>query len=202
VRLIGTYFSPFARRVGAALISLGVDFEHEPLNGYADPVRIDSLNPVGRVPVLVLDDGERLVDSWVILDYIDEYVGADRALVPPSGSARRAILGAAAIATAVYEKTTAGYAEEHRPGGAGRPDLIDRYRMQALGGLTALDTLARQANGASGALSLNLATISAVVAYEYAKSTHTDLDLPSLVPALTGLAIAHADDPAFARTRL
>jgi glutathione S-transferase len=76
MKLIGTYFSPFTRRVAAALIALGIPYEHDDLNGYTDPARARQLNPVGKVPVLVLDSGEHLIDSAVILDYLDELVGA------------------------------------------------------------------------------------------------------------------------------
>ena len=87
MKLIGTYVSPYARRVAAALVSRAVPYEHEDLNGYANPARARELNPVGKVPVLVLDDGERLIDSAAILDHINELVGPERALVPRFGSA-------------------------------------------------------------------------------------------------------------------
>ena len=200
MKLIGTYFSPFARRVGAALVVLDIPFEHDPLNVYADPARTDALNPVGKVPVLELDDGERLLDSGAILDYLDERVGPDRALAPRNGAARRAALQLAAIAATLYEKTTARYAEEQRPNGTGQQALIDRYRTQTLGGFAALDQAAR-AGGPIGADSSGLATISAVIAYEYAHATHPDLALPSRAPALAAVADALARHPALAGTR-
>src|SRR5262249_19170468 len=85
MKLFGTYLSPFTRRVAVALTSHAIPYEHNDLNGYADPVRARALNPVGKVPVLVLDDGEHLIDSMAILDYIDERVGHDQPLVPRSG---------------------------------------------------------------------------------------------------------------------
>src|SRR5215469_6427289 len=87
MKLFGTYLSPFTRRVAAALISRGIPYEHDDLNGYLDPARARALNPVGKVPVLVLDDGEHLIDSGAILDHIDELVGPDRALTPRNGRA-------------------------------------------------------------------------------------------------------------------
>src|SRR5689334_7256023 len=72
MKLIGTYVSPYARRVATALVSRAIPYEHEDLNGYADPIRAREFNPVGKVPVLELDDGERLIDSGAILDHINE----------------------------------------------------------------------------------------------------------------------------------
>jgi glutathione S-transferase len=200
MKLIGTYFSPFTRRVGAALIVLDLPFRHEPLNGYTDPARADALNPVGKVPVLELDDGERILDSGVILDYLDERVGPRRALTPPAGEARRAALQLAAIAATLYEKTTARHAEAQRPDGRVQPALIERYRTQLLGGFAALEQAART-NGQIGAGALGIATLSAVVAFDYAHATHPDLALPSRAPTLAAVVDALAQHPAFADTR-
>jgi glutathione S-transferase len=54
-------------------------------------------NPLGRIPTLVLDDGEVLVDSAAIIDHLDEVYGRDHALTPPAGADRRAVLGVAAL---------------------------------------------------------------------------------------------------------
>ena len=70
--LIGRYLSPFVRRVGATLHHFGMEFEHRPIRaGGADQDEIRKSNPTGRVPVLILDDGEILADSAVIVDYLD-----------------------------------------------------------------------------------------------------------------------------------
>jgi glutathione S-transferase len=200
MKLIGTYVSPYARRVAAALVSRGLSYEHEDLNGYANPVRARELNPVGKVPVLVLDDGERLIDSSAILDYLDELVEPGRALVPRSGSARRTALRLAAIATTICEQVTARYFEQQRPSGCARPELLERYRLQVIGGFEALDA-ASGANGAIRADSLDIAAISAVIAFEYAQRWGPDLDPATIAPALAKMAAALADDAAFAHTR-
>jgi hypothetical protein len=93
MKLFGTYLSPFTRRVAVALTSRAIAYEHDDLNGYADPARARALNPVGKVPVLVLDDGEHLIDSAAILDYIDQRVGHDQGLVPRAGRERRVGFG-------------------------------------------------------------------------------------------------------------
>ena len=48
MKLIGTYYSPFARRIGVALISRGLPFEHEPLNAYRQFDGAQSYNPIPR----------------------------------------------------------------------------------------------------------------------------------------------------------
>jgi len=200
MKLIGTYVSPYARRVAAALVSRAIPYEHEDLNGYANPVRARDLNPVGKVPVLVLDDGERLIDSSAILDYINELVGPKRALIPASGAARRAALRLSAIATTVCEQITARYLERQRQHGSPQPELLERYDKQIIGGLKALD-VACQSNGPIGTKPMDIATISAVVASEYTPRWYPELDRAAIAPALASVAAALADEPAFARTR-
>lgn len=200
MKLFGTYLSPFTRRVAVALTSRAVPYDHDDLNGYADPARARALNPVGKVPVLVLDDGEHLIDSGAMLDYLDEQFGPDRALVPRSGPERRTALRLAAIAVTIYEQSTARYFEERRPRGCAQADLLERYRLQTVGGLKALDAASR-VEGPIGGKPLGIATISAVVAYDYARMMHPDLDLAAIAPALTAVAAALADEPAFSLTR-
>ena len=82
--LIGQYDSPFVRRVGIALTLYGMAFEHRPWSSFGDADRLRAFNPLTRVPTLVLDDGFVLIDSHLMLDYLDGLV--DDAAV----SARRA----------------------------------------------------------------------------------------------------------------
>jgi len=198
--LIGTYLSPFARRVAAALISRGVPFEHEDLNGYADPVRARALSPVGKVPILRLDDGEMLIDSAAILDHLNEELPPDAALLPSGGRARREILRLTAIATAIFERSTACYMERLRPADHQRTDLLDGQRLSIIGGLEALDAASRP-GGAIGRGPLNLAGLSAVVCYEYLVFATPDLPVAATAPALSARSEELADEDAFAKTR-
>ena len=81
--LIGQYDSPFVRRVGIALTLYGLPFEHRPWSTFGDAEKIRPYNPLTRVPTLVLDDGEVLIESHIILDYLDSLVPAERAMFPP-----------------------------------------------------------------------------------------------------------------------
>ena len=102
--LIGQYDSPFVRRVGIALRLYGMDFAHQTWSTFADGDKVASFNPLRRVPILVLDDGEVLIESGAILDHLDEVVGSARAMLPQSGPARRAALKACALATGLADK--------------------------------------------------------------------------------------------------
>ncbi len=102
--LIGQYDSPFVRRVAIALQLYGLAYEHRPWSTFGDADRIARYNALRRVPTLVLDDGEVLIDSAAILDHLDEVVGPSKALIAPSGSARRQALKTCALATGLADK--------------------------------------------------------------------------------------------------
>src|SRR5579872_5338150 len=102
--LIGQYDSPFVRRVAIALKLYGLPFEHRPWSTFGDADKIAPFNPLRRVPTLVLDDGEALIESAAILDYLDELVGPERAMIAGHGPARRHALKTIALATGLADK--------------------------------------------------------------------------------------------------
>ncbi len=102
--LIGQYDSPFVRRVAVALVLYGFPYEHRPWSTFGDAARIAPFNPLRRVPVLVADDGEPLIESAAILDYLDELAGPQRALITREGPARRQALKVCALATGLADK--------------------------------------------------------------------------------------------------
>ncbi|MBN9579125.1 MAG: glutathione S-transferase family protein [Alphaproteobacteria bacterium] len=87
--LVGQYDSPYVRRVAVALLTLGIAYKHDTRSVFGEFDSMRKTNPLGRIPSLVLNDGEVLIDSAAILDYIDETVGPERALLPRAGRARR-----------------------------------------------------------------------------------------------------------------
>lgn len=102
--LVGQYDSPFVRRVAVTLHCYGVSFERNTLSIFSDAAAMQKINPLIRIPSLVLDDGTVLFDSVAIVDWLDEACGGQAVLVPTAGLLRRAILQVAAIALGIAEK--------------------------------------------------------------------------------------------------
>ena len=96
--LIGQYDSPFVRRVAIALRLYGMPFEHRPWSTFGDGDKIAPYNPLRRVPTLVLDSGEALIESTAILDYLDELVGPEKAMIAAKRRVRRRQLRICALA--------------------------------------------------------------------------------------------------------
>jgi glutathione S-transferase len=110
--LIGQYDSPFVRRVGIAMRLYGIPFEHRPWSTFGDADKIRPYSPVTRVPVLVLDNGEALIESHMILDYLDSLVPPAKRLFPTEEPTRRRALKVAALACNVADKAVALFYEE------------------------------------------------------------------------------------------
>lgn len=102
--LIGQYDSPFVRRVGIALRLYDLSFEHKPWSAFGDSDRIRAYNPLTRVPTLVLDNGEVLIESHIILDYLDSLAPGGQAMFPIAEPVRHQALKISALAMGLGDK--------------------------------------------------------------------------------------------------
>ena len=182
--LVGQYDSPFVRRVAVSLRVLGFAYEHDTRSVFADFDAVRAVNPLGRVPSLVLDDGEVLIDSGAILDWLDETVGPERALVPPAGRERRLALRLIALATGAIEKIgAAAYERLIRPSALRWPEWIERCRAQGEGAIAALAT-----EPFSPEASLDQVQITTSCMLRYVRMVDPELLPPGRHPALDALA--------------
>lgn len=137
--LIGLYDSPFTRRVAIALALRGIAFEHRAWSVGADFDRIREYSPLGRVPVLVLDDGEVLVESSSILDWIEHETAGDP-LLPAGGRDRREAMRLIGLASGAADRAVAMVLERiFHPREARSQALLDRSLKQIEGAYDALD---------------------------------------------------------------
>ena len=102
--LVGQYDSPFTRRVAVTLHHYHMPFERNTMSVFRDAAKMQKINPLIRVPSLILQSGEVMIDSVAIIDHLDELAGPARALVPPHGPERRKVLQATALAQGAAEK--------------------------------------------------------------------------------------------------
>jgi glutathione S-transferase len=144
--LIGMFDSPFVRRVAISMALLDLPFEHRNWSVGKDFDRIREYSPLGRVPVLVPANGEALTESAMILEHIDDVVGPERALMPPTGPARREALRILAFATGAAEKAIQIVGERvFRPEHLRHAPYVERCRTQMRGALGELEKVCAQA---------------------------------------------------------
>lgn len=186
--LIGQYDSPFVRRVAIAMRLYGIEFEHRPWSTFGDGDKVAGFNPLRRVPTLVLDDGEVLIESGAILDHLDEIVGPERALIPERGEARRKALKVCALGTGLGDKAVSLFYERalHRETSE---MWTNRCRMQIGAVLAALeaDRVARTSAYWFGN-AIGHADIAVACALGFVRETHPGILDPARYPALA----AHA----------
>lgn len=95
--------SPYVRKVLAIAIEKGLESKIEKLPAREPGMHLDKLNPLDKIPTLVTDDGEVIIESALICQYLDELGGGGRKLYPPSGKERRRMLQLEAIGHGVLD---------------------------------------------------------------------------------------------------
>lgn len=143
--LIGMLDSPFVRPVAISLALFKIPFKHANWSVGKDFEQIRKYNPLGRVPTLILDEGEALIESSAILDYLDQRVGPEQALLPASGPERREALRIIALIVGAAEKGRDQlYERAFKPQEKWHQPWIDRCSQQMHGALGELERIATQ----------------------------------------------------------
>ncbi len=198
--LVGRYRSPFARRVAVTLKHYGMNYEHRPTTAWAELEAVQALNPVGRVPALILDDGEILFESSSIIDYLDELVGPARSLTPAGGPRRRQALRLIGLSVAITEKAVAVvYERSWRPAEKQHAPWIERCQGQAAAGLAALEAVVSDAWLMGD--EMTAADVAAGVMYDFIRLAVPELLPQGRYPNLDSFAMRCAEVPAFAETQ-
>lgn len=195
--LIGQYDSSFVRRVGIALRLYEIPFEHRPWSVFGDAERIRELNPLVRVPTLVLDDGTVLGDSHVILDYVDGLVPPERRLYPSDEPERHRAMRVAALATGLADKAVSLF-YELRLHEQVSPSWVERCRSQVSSTLDVLEMerAARPGDYWFGGR-IGHADIAVAAALRHAGESHPDLVGLDRRPALSAHAARMEALPVF-----
>ena len=166
MKLIGMLDSPYVRRVAISLELYGVDFEHEPLSVFRTFDEFSQINPVVKAPTLVLDDGTVLMDSSLILDYLEALAPADKKLLPQQPTALAKDLQLLGLALAACEKSVQiVYEHNLRPAEKLHAPWLDRVTGQLLAAYALLDKQLPDSEA------LTQASITAAVAWSFSQLT-------------------------------
>jgi glutathione S-transferase len=137
MKLIGSLTSPFVRKVRIVLAEKQIECEFIIDTPWAAETQVSLYNPLGKIPVLVLDDGSTLYDSRVIAEYLDGLV-TDRGLLPADRFERIQVRRWEALADGVADAAAAVFLEAKRPEGERSPSWIERQRGKIDLGLKAM----------------------------------------------------------------
>jgi glutathione S-transferase len=139
MQLIGYMDSPFVRRVAVTAQFLGIPYEHRELSIFRDFDEFSAISPLVKVPTLVCDSGEVLVESTLIVDYLESLAEAGKTLLPQVDEERVKALQLIGIALVANEKVAQIiYETKQRPVELQHPPWIERLEQQLRGAIDLL----------------------------------------------------------------
>jgi glutathione S-transferase len=140
MKLIGMLDSPYVRRVAISAKRLGIPLEHQSVSVFRHFEQFQQINPVVKAPTLVLDDGEVLIDSTLILDYLEALAGPANSLMPNDLKQRLRSLRLIGLALAACEKSVQLYYERNlRPAEIQFEPWVERVEGQLAAAYSALE---------------------------------------------------------------
>ena len=198
--LIGRYLSPFVRRVATTLEIYEMAYENHSLQYTGDDAPIlRKHNPIGRVPALILDDDEVIVDSHAILDFLDREVGPERSLMPSTGKIRNRALNLLGIATGAIEKSIATiYEVRFRPEEKRHAPWVERCAEQAMGGFSYLNRQLTEKWFLGEEMSQ--VDVTTAITWQFMGTAAKDLQATIEAPALDDLVERMMELPAYKKT--
>ncbi|MGY2178835.1 MULTISPECIES: glutathione S-transferase [Pseudomonas] len=192
MKLIGMLDSPYVRRVAISLDLYGVDFVHEPLSVFRSFDAFAQINPVVKAPTLVLDDGTVLMDSSLILDYLETLAPANKKLLAQQPAARARDLHILGLALAACEKSVQiVYEHNLRPAEKQHAPWLDRVSGQLLAAYSLLEKQLPDSEV------LTQASITAAVAWSFSQFTVASVVKADAFPNLRRHAERLEQHPAF-----
>lgn len=197
MRLIGMLDSPYVRRVAISFEVLVVPFEHEAVSVFSTFEKFQGINPVVKAPTLVCDDGEILMDSSLILQYVEAKTAHRRSLWSADPMERQHEFRAVSLALAACEKSAQiVYERNLRPKESQYEPWIERVTGQLLAAYAGLENEVRNRTEAFS-VPHSQASISAAVAWQFTQSLLAAVVPAAKHPALVELSKRLEQSPEF-----
>jgi glutathione S-transferase len=136
MKLIGSYASPFVRKARIVLAEKRIEYEFVVDNPNDAASRVSDFNPLGKIPVLITDDGANIYDSSVIVEYLDTVSPVGR-LIPEPGRQRIQVKRWEALADGLMEAAVLSVLEARRPAEQQSRDWVERQGRKVSQGLKA-----------------------------------------------------------------
>ncbi|WP_345828144.1 glutathione S-transferase [Erwinia sp. HDF1-3R] len=197
--LIGMLDSPYVRRVAIYMKVLGIEFEHRPLSVFGDFDALTKINPAVKVPTLITDDKQVLIDSTLIINYLEKYSGHSPAPTSASGAEDLRDLHLTGFALAACEKAVQiVYEQRLRPEEKQHQPWLNRVTQQLHGALQTLENGLRESHPDM----LSVAGISIAVAWSFTELMLPDTVSRTLYPEVIGFTLLAEQRPEFLATPL
>ncbi|SOD42631.1 glutathione S-transferase [Nitrosovibrio sp. Nv4] len=136
MKLIGSLTSPYVRKTRIVLAEKHIGYNFELEAPWDADSHVPDYNPLGKVPILIMDDGTSLFDSRVIVEYLDNINPVSR-LIPESNRRRIMVKRWEALADGICDAAAAMFLERKRPEASQSPEWIARQQKKVTRGLEA-----------------------------------------------------------------
>ena len=198
MKLIASLTSPYARKVRIALAEKKIEYDLIEESPWVAQTTVSTYNPLGKVPVFVLDDGTTLFDSRVIVEYLDTVSPVSR-LIPEPNRQRIVVKRWEALADGICDAAAAIVLENKRPARQQSKDWLERQRRKVDLGLKEFASELGDKTWCNGE-AYSLADIATGCALGYLDLRHAAIDWRAAYPNLVKLAEKLAKRPSFAET--
>ena len=188
MQLVGYLESPFVRRVAVTAQFLGEAYELSEISIVRDYDRFREINPLVKAPTLVCDDGQCLVDSTLIIDYLESRAGRGQLMPADEANYVRA-LNVIGTAMVMNEKTVQLiYELKHRPEGAHYQPWVDRVGQQLAEATQLLESAYTECETWLFGDEISQADITSAIAWNFCQLHYPDRASADRCPALVALS--------------
>jgi len=198
MKLIGSPTSPYVRKARVVLAEKKIEYTFEVDNPWEENSRVPDANPLGKVPVLVLEDASTLFDSRVIVEFLDSVSPISR-LIPADNREKIEVKRWQALADGVLDAAVAMVLERRRPSREQSAAMITRQMDKIERGVAVMSRDLDDKLWCTGN-AFTLADIACGVALGYLDFRHGTYEWRVLHPNLSKLAAKLAERPSFADT--
>ena len=198
MKLIASLTSPFARKTRIVLAEKRIDYDLTVDVPWNADTQVPEYNPLGKIPVLVMDDGSTLYDSRVIVEYVDTLSPVSR-LIPDGNREKIQVKRWEALADGVCDAAATIFLEKKRAESNQSPDWIVRQESKIMRGLEAMSVELAEKNWCHGEF-YSLADIAVGCALGYLDLRFSQIAWRTTHPNLQKLADKLAQRQAFKDT--
>ncbi len=136
MKLVGSLTSPYVRKTRIVLLEKRINYTFEVAVPWDADSPVAGYNPLGKVPVLIMEDGTPLYDSRVIVEYLDNISPVSR-LIPESNRHRIMVKRWEVLADGISDAAATIFLERKRPSAQQSPEWIMRQQQKVTRGLEA-----------------------------------------------------------------
>ena len=188
MKLIGSTTSPYVRKVRIVMAEKKLDYQFVNEDVWSADTQIAASNPLGKVPCLVMEGGEALFDSRVIVEYVDTLSPVGK-LIPDRGRERAEVKTWEALSDGLLDAAILARLEATWPGrkeGERSQAWIDRQLKKIDDSLAAMDRALAERSNCVG-IQISLADIAVGVAVGYLDFRFPQIDWRGQHPNLGAL---------------